>query len=80
MLAALRLIGLAGAAVIALLVGAFLAKYIGTYVLEYLKWVLVGLWALFTAFTFYFFRDPNPMVPTGSDNFSEISICVRPEK
>ncbi|MGA2787784.1 MAG: phosphatidylserine decarboxylase [Verrucomicrobiota bacterium] len=67
MLAALRLIGLAGAAVIALLVGAFLAKYIGTYVLEYLKWVLVGLWALFTAFTFYFFRDPNPMVPTGSD-------------
>jgi phosphatidylserine decarboxylase len=67
LLAALRLIGLAGAAVIALLAGAFLAKYIGTYVLEYLKWVLVALWVLFTAFTFYFFRDPNPMVPTGSD-------------
>ncbi|MGA2281982.1 MAG: phosphatidylserine decarboxylase [Verrucomicrobiota bacterium] len=66
-LAALRLIGLAGAAVIALLVGAFLAKYIGTYVLEYLKWVLVALWALFTVFTFYFFRDPNPMVPAGPD-------------
>jgi phosphatidylserine decarboxylase len=67
LLAALRLIGLSAAAVIALLVGAFLAKYIGTYVLEYLKWVLVALWALFTGFTFYFFRDPNPMVPTGSD-------------
>ena len=67
LLAALRLSGLAGAAVIALLVGAFLAKYIGTYVLEYLKWVLVGLWVLFTAFTFYFFRDPDPMVPTGAD-------------
>jgi phosphatidylserine decarboxylase len=64
-LAALRLIGLSGAAVLALLVGAFLAKHIGTYVLEYLTWVLVGLWALFTVFTFYFFRDPDPMVPTG---------------
>jgi phosphatidylserine decarboxylase len=67
LLAALRLIGLSGAAVIALLMGAFLAKYIGTYVLEYLKWVLVAVWALFTAFTFYFFRDPNPMVPAGPD-------------
>ena len=64
-LAALRLIGFAGAGVLALLVGAFLAKYIGTYVLEYLKWVLAGLWVLFTVFTFYFFRDPDPMVPTG---------------
>jgi phosphatidylserine decarboxylase len=67
MLAALRLIGLAGAAVIALLVGAWLAKYIGEFVLHYLTWALVALWALFTAFTFYFFRDPNPMVPTGPD-------------
>ena len=66
-LAALRLIGLSGAAVIALLVGALLAKYIGSFVLDYLKWALVGLWVLFTAFTFYFFRDPDPMVPTGPD-------------
>jgi phosphatidylserine decarboxylase len=66
-LAALRLIGLSGAAVIALLVGALLAKFIGAFVLHYLTWVLVGLWGLFTAFTFYFFRDPDPMVPTGSD-------------
>ena len=66
-LAALRLIGLSGAAVIALLVGALLAKFIGAFVLHYLTWVLVGLWVLFTVFTFYFFRDPNPMVPTGPD-------------
>ena len=65
MLAALRLIGLAGAAVIALLVGTWLAKFIGPFVLEYLTWVLIAVWVLFTAFTFYFFRDPNPMVPTG---------------
>jgi phosphatidylserine decarboxylase len=64
-LAALRLIGLSGAVVIALLAGAFLAKHIGTFVLEYLAGALVGLWALFTVFTFYFFRDPDPVVPTG---------------
>ena len=63
-LAALRLIGLAGAAVIALLVGALLAKVIGTFLLQhYLIWTLVGLWVLFTDF----FRDPNPMVPAGPD-------------
>ena len=66
-LAALRLIGFAGAGVIALLVCAVLAKFIGAFVLDYLRWAMVGLWVLFTAFTFYFFRDPNPMVPTGSD-------------
>lgn len=64
-LAAFRLIGLAGAAVVALLAGAWLARLIGSFVLEYLTWVLVGLWVLFTGFTFYFFRDPDPMVPTG---------------
>ena len=64
-LAALRLIGFAGAGVLALLAGALLAKYIGSFVLEYLTWALVGLWVLFTIFTFYFFRDPDPFVPTG---------------
>jgi phosphatidylserine decarboxylase len=64
-LAALRLIGFGAAAVLAILAGAFLAKYIGTFVLAYLIWALVGLWVLFTVFTFYFFRDPDPMVPTG---------------
>jgi phosphatidylserine decarboxylase len=66
-LAALRLIGLSGATVIALLVGALLAKIIGAFVLQYLTWALIGLWGLFIVFTFYFFRDPDPMVPTGPD-------------
>jgi phosphatidylserine decarboxylase len=59
LLAALRLVGLAGAAVLVLLAGAF--------VLKYLTWVLLGLWALFTAFAFYFFRDPDPLVPTAAN-------------
>ena len=65
-LAALRLIGFVRGGVLALLAGAFLARHsIGSFVLEYLTWALVGLWALFTVFTFYFFRDPDPMVPAG---------------
>ena len=64
-LAALRLIGLAGAVVLVLLGGAFLAKWTAFFILHYLPWVLVALWSLFTAFTFYFFRDPDPLVPSG---------------
>ena len=66
-LSALKLIGLSAAVVLALLAAAFLGKIIGTFVLEYLTWVLIALCALFTGFTFYFFRDPDPMVPTGKD-------------
>jgi len=66
LLAALRLIGLAGAAVLGLVAVAFLAKVIGAFVLHYLIWVLVGLWVLFTGFTLYFFRDPDPLVPTAA--------------
>ena len=62
--AALRLIGLAGAAVLLLLAVAFLAKVIGAFALHYLIWVLVGLWVLFAGFALYFFRDPDPLVPT----------------
>jgi phosphatidylserine decarboxylase len=28
---------------------------------------LFGLWVLFALFTFYFFRDPDPMTPTGKN-------------
>ena len=65
-LSALRLIGLSAAGVIALLAAAFLGKVIGEFVLD-MTWVLIALWALFTGFTFYFFRDPDPLVPTGSN-------------
>jgi len=42
---------------------AFLRKIIGDLLLDHLTWALVGLWGLFVVFTFYFFRDPDPMVP-----------------
>jgi phosphatidylserine decarboxylase len=67
LLAALRLIGLAGAAVLILLAAAFLGVVIGGFVLHYLTWVLIGLWVLFAAFAFYFFRDPDPLVPTAAN-------------
>ena len=63
--AALRLVGLAAAVVLLLLGGAFLAKWTAYFILHYLPWVLAALWALFTAFTLYFFRDPDPLVPAG---------------
>jgi phosphatidylserine decarboxylase len=65
-LAALKLIGLSGAAVIVLLAVAFLAKWIAIFVLG-LTWVLIALWILFAIFTFYFFRDPNPLTPAGAN-------------
>ena len=66
-LAALKLAGLGLAALLALLAAAFLGMVIGAFVLKYLTWVLISLWALFTGFTFYFFRDPDPMTPTGAN-------------
>jgi phosphatidylserine decarboxylase len=65
-LAALKLIGIAFAALIAMLIVAFLGKVIGAFILEFFS-VLIGLWILFALFTFYFFRDPDPMTPTGKD-------------
>jgi len=65
--AALRLIGIAGAAVLALLALAFLAKWFAIVVLHYLLWALVALWALFTGFALYFFRDPDSLVPTAAN-------------
>jgi phosphatidylserine decarboxylase len=63
-LAALKLIGLSGTAVLVLLAVAFLGKIVGEFVLGPAG-VLVGLWVLFTIFTFYFFRDPDARTPEG---------------
>jgi len=63
----LKLAGLAFAALVALLAAAYLGKVIGTFVLNYLMWVLISLWTLLALFTFYFFRDPDPMTPTGAN-------------
>ena len=59
---ALTLIGLSGAAVLVLLAVAFLAKIIGAFVIGFAA-VLFVLWGLFVIFTFYFFRDPDPLTP-----------------
>jgi phosphatidylserine decarboxylase len=65
--AALKMAGWTGAALVALLAAAYLGKVIGAFVLNYLVWVLISLWALFAGFTLYFFRDPDPLVPTGQN-------------
>jgi len=58
--------GWSGAAVVALLVAAFLGKIIGGLILG-AAGVLAGLWVVFVLFTFYFFRDPDPLVPAGAN-------------
>jgi phosphatidylserine decarboxylase len=63
---ALKLIGLSGAAVLVLIAVAFIAKFIGSMVIGLAGVLFLG-WALFVLFTFYFFRDPDPVVPTGKN-------------
>jgi len=62
--AGLKIIILSLAAVLLLLLVAFLAKTFGAFVLG-LSTTLLVLWALFAGFTFNFFRDPDPKVPAG---------------
>ena len=66
LVAALKMTGWSGAAVVALLIAAFLGKTIGALILG-AAGVLACLWVLFALFTFYFFRDPDPLVPTGAN-------------
>ena len=65
-MAALKLIGLSGAAVLVLIAVALVAKFIGSLVMAFAG-VLLLLWVIFGLFTFYFFRDPEPAVPTGKN-------------
>jgi phosphatidylserine decarboxylase len=64
--AALKMVGWSGVVVVVLLIAAFLGKVIGALILG-AAGVLAGIWVLFVLFTLYFFRDPDPMVPTGSN-------------
>ncbi|HEU5396110.1 MAG TPA: phosphatidylserine decarboxylase [Verrucomicrobiae bacterium] len=66
-LAALRIFGWSLAGLLALFAAAAIGKYVGTFILQYLTGALVLVWALFAAFVWYFFRDPDPMTPTGRD-------------
>jgi phosphatidylserine decarboxylase len=63
---ALALIGISGLIVLALLAAAFIGKYVAAAVLGFTGG-LIALWALFAIFTFYFFRDPDPIVPSGKN-------------
>jgi phosphatidylserine decarboxylase len=65
-LAGIKLVGLGLAAVLVLLGVAWLGEHIAAFVLA-ISSVLFGLWIVFALFTFYFFRDPDPMTPTGAD-------------
>jgi phosphatidylserine decarboxylase len=65
-MAGIKLVGLALAAVLLLLGAAWLGKIIGSLVLGF-SGALFGLWIIFALFTFYFFRDPDPMTPTGAN-------------
>jgi phosphatidylserine decarboxylase len=62
--AAIKLIALSGFGILLLLLAALVGKYLGTLVLQ-IGWVFGVLWVLFVLFTFYFFRDPDPLPPTG---------------
>jgi phosphatidylserine decarboxylase len=64
--AGLKLIAIALVAVIVLLGVSWLAAYIGALIWK-LYAALFVLWLLFAAFTLYFFRDPEPMTPTGTN-------------
>jgi phosphatidylserine decarboxylase len=59
---AMVLIGISGAALLTLLLAALIGKYVGQLVLA-LSGALILLWGLFALFTFYFFRDPDPITP-----------------
>ena len=65
-MAGIKLVGLALAAVLLLLGAAWLGEHLAAFVLA-ISSVLFGLWIVFALFTLYFFRDPDPMTPTGAN-------------
>lgn len=51
---------------VALLAAGLLARLLSQFITAITSG-LIGLWALFVCFTFYFFRDPEPVAPTEKD-------------
>jgi len=64
--AALRLIYWTLFLLLAMMLASVLAKFLGG-ILVHLAAGLLGLWVLFGLFCFYFFRDPEPIVPTAAE-------------
>jgi phosphatidylserine decarboxylase len=65
-MAAFKLIVLSLAAVVALIIVAWIAAHVGAFILEFYG-ALFALWVVFALFTLYFFRDPDAMTPTGAN-------------
>jgi phosphatidylserine decarboxylase len=63
--AALKLVFWTLAGLLAIFVACIIAAILAQIVWA-LSLALVGLWAIFAAFTFYFFRDPEARVPSGA--------------
>ncbi len=61
--AALRMIGWALVLLLAVLAAGVVAKYLNQLIMT-ITGFLIGLWVVFAAFTFYFFRDPDPIAPS----------------
>ena len=64
--AAIKLILLGLGVLLALLLAGWIARTVGDAILA-IAGVLTGVWVVFAIFTFYFFRDPDPGVPTGAN-------------
>jgi len=64
--AALRLIYWTLFFLLALMLASVLAKFLGG-VLVHVAAGLLGLWVLFGLFCFYFFRDPEPVIPSAPE-------------
>ncbi len=64
--AALRLIYWPLFFVLALMLASVLAKFLGS-ILIYVAGGLAGVWVLFGLFCLYFFRDPNPAIPSAPE-------------
>ena len=64
--AAVKLILISLVLVVIVLAFGLFAAFFGGFVVAMTP-ILLALWALFALFTLYFFRDPNPAIPTAAD-------------
>jgi len=60
--AALKIVFWSMILLLAVLAGGVIARFLASAI-DWLAGSLMVLWVLFTAFTFYFFRDPSPVIP-----------------
>ncbi|HEX4342212.1 MAG TPA: phosphatidylserine decarboxylase [Verrucomicrobiae bacterium] len=66
LMAAVKLVLLSLGFLLLLILAGFVARVVGSAILD-IAGILILIWALFAAFTFYFFRDPEANVPLGAN-------------